>query len=607
MAIDSPQNKKQLRRFIGMVNYYRDMWGKRSEVLAPLATLTSKTAKWKWEAEHQKAFDDMKKLISKEALLAYPDFEDEFIIHTDASHTQLGAVISQRGKPIAFYSRKLKPEQTRYTTTERELLSIVETLKEFRNILLGQKIVVYTDHKNLTCKNFNTERVMRWRLMLEEYGPELRYIKGEQNVVADALSRLDMLATHPESDEEIAELFAADTSTWAKAFPLAYRDIETSQSTDAEIQKLILDKPEVYKESEFPCGDYTYKLITKEDKIVLPKQLQREAVKWYHGALMHPGETRTELTMAQHYTWKGMRKTVQDVCKRCGSCQLNKSKNQKLGHLPEKIAEVNPWERVCIDTIGPYTIGDAKKPKTIATLTCLTMIDPATGWFEIAELPAATADVVANVFEQEWLTRYPYPMEVVMDRGTEFMAEVRRTLREDYGARIKLITTRNPQANSMVERSHQTIKNMIRSQTITCKQDLEDGSWKGVLSAVRFAMRATLHTTMRATPMQLVYGRDAIHNIRFEADWQYITARRQRVIRQNNERENAKRVPHTYQTGDSVMVEQPLHRKYGETKFKGPYVIDSVNDNGTIRLRLPKGNGYVYETWNIRNIHPYRD
>jgi hypothetical protein len=129
-AIEAPQTKKQLRRFIGMVNYYRDMWGKRSEILAPLAALTSKTAKWKWEAEHQKAFDDMKAMISKEALLAYPDFAEEFVIHTDASHTQLGAVISQRGKPIAFYSRKLKPEQTRYTTTEQELLSIVETLKK---------------------------------------------------------------------------------------------------------------------------------------------------------------------------------------------------------------------------------------------------------------------------------------------------------------------------------------------------------------------------------------------------------------------------------------------------------------------------------------------
>ena len=112
---------------------------------------------------------------------------------------------------------KLKPEQTRYTTTEKELLSIVETLKEFRNILLGQKIVVHTDHKNLTCKNFNTARVMRWRLILEEYGPELRYIKGENNIVADALSRLNILDSDGSKEQmdpsEIAELMAADERT----------------------------------------------------------------------------------------------------------------------------------------------------------------------------------------------------------------------------------------------------------------------------------------------------------------------------------------------------------------------------------------------------------
>ena len=191
--IAPPKTKKELRSFIGMVNYYRDMWIRRSHVLAPLAALTSKTTKWKWGPEEQEAFNTMKRVISKETMLAYPDFNKEFVIHTDASHQQLGAVISQEGKPIAFYSRKLKPEQTRYTTTERELLSIVETLKEFRNILLGHKIVVHTDHKNLTCKNFNTERVMRWHLILEEYGPMLEYIKGEQNVVADALSRLDII------------------------------------------------------------------------------------------------------------------------------------------------------------------------------------------------------------------------------------------------------------------------------------------------------------------------------------------------------------------------------------------------------------------------------
>jgi hypothetical protein len=120
--------------------------------------------------------------------LAYPDFNKPFVIHTDASHKQLGAVISQDNHPIAFYSRKLNPAQTQYTMTEHELLSIVETLKEFRNILLGHHIKVYTDHKNLTFVNFNTERVMRWRLILEEYAPELIYLKGKHNIVADALS-----------------------------------------------------------------------------------------------------------------------------------------------------------------------------------------------------------------------------------------------------------------------------------------------------------------------------------------------------------------------------------------------------------------------------------
>ena len=81
--------------------------------------------------------------------------------------------------------------QQNYTTTEKEILSIVETLKDFRNILLGHQITVYTDHKNLIYTNFNTERVIRWRLILEEFGSELKYIRGENNVVADALSRLE--------------------------------------------------------------------------------------------------------------------------------------------------------------------------------------------------------------------------------------------------------------------------------------------------------------------------------------------------------------------------------------------------------------------------------
>ena len=126
-----------------------------------------KKAKWEWTEVQQKAFDGMKRAIARETILAYPDFNKPFHIHTDASKLQLGSVISQEKRPIAFYSRKLSDTQTRYTTTERELLSIVETLKEFRTILLGQQLIVHTDHKNLTYSTFTSERVMRWRLFIE--------------------------------------------------------------------------------------------------------------------------------------------------------------------------------------------------------------------------------------------------------------------------------------------------------------------------------------------------------------------------------------------------------------------------------------------------------
>jgi RNase H-like domain found in reverse transcriptase len=122
-------------------------------------------------------------------LLAYPDFFKPFDFYTDASHSQLGAAICKNDKPIAFHSCKLSPAQSRYTTTESELCAIVETLKEFHNILLGHRIRIFTDHQNLTYKNLNTERVMQWHLLIEDFGPELIYINRTSNVVADALSQ----------------------------------------------------------------------------------------------------------------------------------------------------------------------------------------------------------------------------------------------------------------------------------------------------------------------------------------------------------------------------------------------------------------------------------
>ena len=254
-----------------MINYYRDMWVHRSELLAPLSRLTSSTVPWQWTDVEQTAFEKVKKIISKQTLLSFPDFSKPFVIHTDASHTQLGAVISQDNNPIAFYSRKLNPAQTRYTTTERELLSIVETLKEFRSILLGQEIEVFTDHQNLTYKNFNTERVMRWRLILEEFNPKLTYIKGERNIVADALSRLDMTSTSI-PPEQAAEHFGLEEDDLPDdAFPLSYKTLMIHQQADKALQALAL-KNKNYSLTQFHGGGKTRSLITKMIKLLFLKR-----------------------------------------------------------------------------------------------------------------------------------------------------------------------------------------------------------------------------------------------------------------------------------------------------------------------------------------------
>jgi hypothetical protein len=137
-------------------------------------------------------------------VLAYPDFAIPFEIYTDASNKQIGPVIQQNGRPLAFYSHKLTDAQTHYTVIELVLLAIVETLQEYRTILLGHIIKIYTDHKNLTFANFNTDCVHHWRLIVEEYEPEIVYLPGVHNIVANFLSR------HPISTDSINEIHCID-------------------------------------------------------------------------------------------------------------------------------------------------------------------------------------------------------------------------------------------------------------------------------------------------------------------------------------------------------------------------------------------------------------
>ena len=153
---------------------------------------------------------------------------------------------------------------------------------------------------------------MHWHLILKEFGPELKYIKGENNVVANALYCLEM------SDNQeilhISKLYGYnDEDLTYSAFPICYHNIVKAQKTGAKLQqKLVSHK--YYTLNTFRGGDQKHRLISQNNKICLPRALQKKTVDWYHEMLCHPRETRTEYTLHQHFDWKGFGTIVHDLC-----------------------------------------------------------------------------------------------------------------------------------------------------------------------------------------------------------------------------------------------------------------------------------------------------
>eukprot|EP00804_Cyclotella_cryptica_P019200 CCRYP_006116-RA/>CCRYP_006116-RA protein AED:0.37 eAED:0.06 QI:0/0/0/1/0/0/2/0/360 len=304
LAISPPKNVKDLGKFLGMVQYYIDLWARRSKVLAPLTSPVANNMKkhpWYWDTVHHKAFHDVKTTIAKDVVLAYPDYSREFEICIDALSKQLGSVITQGNRPLAFFSRKLSTVQQKYSVTELELLAIVERLKECKGMLWGQRLKVYTDHKNLIqdALGSTSDRVYLWRLLLKEFGPEIVYIKGTHNTVADAISCLDIGPIPSEHENWITftkcwwyytmlEESAIDTSAYQEEmnlvfanrskedviYPLTVREIAEAQKLDASLKTLKDQYSTQLVEST--------ELLCKDGKVIIPKELQHCAVSWYH-------------------------------------------------------------------------------------------------------------------------------------------------------------------------------------------------------------------------------------------------------------------------------------------------------------------------------------
>lgn len=195
----TPKTPKDIKGFLGLSGYYRRFIKNFSSLTQPLTQLLKKDQPFVWTSTQQNSFDILRKILTSEPLLQYPDFEKPFYLTTDASNLAIGSVLSQgnlpNDLPIAYASRTLNKAESNYSTTEKELLAIVWSVKHFRPYLYGRKFFILTDHKPLTWL-FNVKdpgsRLVRWRLLLEEYTYKILYKPGKLNQNADALSRIQI-------------------------------------------------------------------------------------------------------------------------------------------------------------------------------------------------------------------------------------------------------------------------------------------------------------------------------------------------------------------------------------------------------------------------------
>ena len=348
----------------------------------------------------------MKEKIANEAMLAHPDFSKHFDVHADSSAYQLGGVVSQEGRPIAFFSKKLNSAQKNYPITEKELLSIVETLKEFKYLLLGNRITVHTDHRTLTYPDtkHTCDRVLRQRLLLEEYGCDIRYIEGAKNVAADALSRLEANLVEPIKNESHFTRYRYQENV---SVPVDMKVIAKMQRADERLMGIRERCPNWFKVEKIDAETSLLLYRVKEDVnrflMYVPASLANALLGWFHVNLFYPGATRLAETVRQLFYIKGLDEKAQELVRKCPECQSSKVTAVRLvGKVPLRLERsLKLFEVIRVDCCGPWPVEvEIRNNRSRRTVTkkvhAVTMIDDATGWPKIAQLDEKKRTISPN-------------------------------------------------------------------------------------------------------------------------------------------------------------------------------------------------------------------
>lgn len=485
-----PTNSKELRRFLGMSNYYRHLMTKFADVAHPLTELirfNPNSKQFILKEPEKLSFTEIKTSLSNTPALAHPfPGISQFQIVSDASQYAAGAALHQMidGKPvpIGFFSRKFTEQQKRYSTFDRELLAAYLATLHFKHLIEGRTVVLFTDHKPLfsafySQKQAKSDRQQRHISVLTEYITDVSYIKGADNIVADCLSR-GVNAVHID---------------WCDLPAVALK-----QSEDEEIN-LYKDKLKCFvlkNNVELWCNT-----SLPEPRPFIPVDLRMSIFNNHHN-LSHPGVKSSLRIIKARYYWPDLDRDIRRWTRECTMCQqakINKHTKSLIDpnfHIPSA-----RFETVHLDIVGPLLPvkqhGETYLSPYRYLLTC---IDRATRWVEAAPLTTITAASVASTFLHLWISRFGVPLNLITDRGTQFESELFKQLSTLIGFNRLRTCAYHPQSNGMIERTHRTIKTAIKAR----KQD-----WLDSLPVVLLGMRS-IPNNDGFSPFTLVTGGDLL-------------------------------------------------------------------------------------------------
>lgn len=488
-----PRNYTQLKRFIGLASWYRRFVKNFSTVAAPLHNLTkgNKRTKLVWNDQAEESFIALKTLLTTTPVMTCPDYEKPFIIQCDASGLGVGAVLCQEidgvERPVAYLSRKLNDRERKFTTSERELLSVVHAIEKFRQYVDGTHFTVITDHSALQWLSKMRDphgRLARWAMKLQQFDFDIVHRPGKSNVVADSLSRG---INDSNININLIEILEKDKDE-------GYKDM-VNKALQGENKDLVVTEGKLYKRvilKQYPNKDDSWKLV-------IPVSLRKTVIQDCHDTTTagHFGVRKTLFRLKQQYYWPEMLSDVKAHVGSCEICAKVKSSNQPPAGLMGKHRNVTqPWQVISLDLMGPF-------PRSKLGNTMLLVI---TCWFSkfslLFPLRTGKADKICDILQQQFLL-YGVPQALICDNGKQFVSQHFKDICEKHNCKIWYTPNYHPQANP-TERVNRVIGTSI-SAFIKNKKHNE---WDVNIYDIGHAIRSSIHESTGYSPSYLFFGRE---------------------------------------------------------------------------------------------------